>query len=83
MNAMIRHPALSSYGANETSFLDDPTYRMVYGVLTTASMALSAYHGYKRNNSIGWALWWGFAGTVFPVFTPVIAVAQGYAEPAR
>jgi hypothetical protein len=54
---------------------------MVWGVLGTISMAASAYHGYKRNDSIGWALWWGFMGSLFPVITPVIGVAQGFAKP--
>jgi hypothetical protein len=52
----------------------------VWGVLATASMAASAYHGYKRNQSIGWAVWWGFMGGLFPVFTPVVAVAQGFGK---
>ena len=38
-----------------------------------------AYHGYKRNSSIGWALWWGLVGSI-PI-TPVIALAQGFSKP--
>jgi hypothetical protein len=46
-----------------------------------ASVAASAYHGSKRNGgSIGWGLWWGFVGGVFPVVTPAIAAAQGFGE---
>jgi hypothetical protein len=56
---------------------------IAYGVLATASMAVSAYHGYKRNDSVGWALWWGLMGSMFPVITPVIAVAQGFGEPEK
>lgn len=51
-------------------------------VVATASSAASAFHGYKRNGSIGWALWWGFMGGLFPVFTPAIALAQGFGKPA-
>ena len=51
--------------------------------ISTVSMAASAYHGYRRNNSLGWALWWGFMGSLFPIFTPVIAVAQGYGKRKR
>lgn len=54
-----------------------------YAILSTVSMAASAYHGYKRNNSIGWALGWGLLGSMFPVITPVVALAQGYAKPAK
>jgi hypothetical protein len=55
----------------------------VWMVIRTASMAASAYHGYRRNNSVGWALWWGFMGTLFPVITPVIAVAEGFGKPIK
>lgn len=74
---------------------DPPSYRSPYtnedgslngtgiavGVVSTASMAASAYHGYKRNKSVGWALWWGLMGGMFPVITPTIAVAQGFGKP--
>lgn len=52
----------------------------IWGVASTLSMAASAFHGYRRNGSIGWAIWWGFMGATFPVITPVIAVAQGYSK---
>lgn len=51
--------------------------------LASGSMALCTYHGYKRNNSIGWAIGWGIVGGMFPIMAPVIAVAQGFAEPAN
>jgi len=57
--------------------------RIIWGVLSTASFAVSVYHGYKRNDSIGWAIWWGFMGGLFPVITPTIAFAQGFAQPKR
>jgi hypothetical protein len=50
------------------------------GMLALASGAASAYHGYRRNDSIGWAAWWFLMGTVFPIFTPVVAVAQGFGK---
>jgi hypothetical protein len=45
-----------------------------------ASSAL-AYHGYKRNNSVGWAIGWFFFGALWPISVPV-ALAQGFAKPA-
>ena len=45
-------------------------------------MAASAYHGVKRNNSVAYGIWWGLMGAMFPVITPTIALAQGYAKPA-
>lgn len=50
----------------------------VWGILSAASVGVSAYHGYKRNNgSIGWAIGWAMLGGLFPVITPAIALAQG------
>jgi hypothetical protein len=57
--------------------------RNLIGLVVTASMAASAFHGYRRNESVGWALWWGFCGALAPVLTPVIAVAQGFGKPKR
>lgn len=52
--------------------------------VSTVSMALSAYHGLKRNRgSVGYAVLWGLAGGMFPVLTPVIAFGQGFAEPEK
>lgn len=50
-------------------------------LLSTASAGASAYHGYKRNKSVGWALVWGFFGGAFPIVVPAIAVAQGFGKP--
>ena len=54
----------------------------IWGVLSVASAGASAYHGYKRNESVGWALWWGACGALFPVITPAIALAQGFGKRA-
>ncbi len=63
------------------SWLDtSSSSKWIWGVAATASMAVSAFHGYRRNQSVGWALWWAFMGATFPVITPVIAVAQGFGK---
>lgn len=50
----------------------------VWALLSTASVAVCAYHGAKRHGgSIGWAIGWGLLGGIFPVITPAVAVAQG------
>ena len=53
------------------------TSMTVISIIVPISVAVSAYHGYKRNESVGWALWWGFLGGIAPIITPTIAVAQG------
>lgn len=60
--------------------VDPGTTAMVWSAVSTASMAASAYHGYKRNDSVGWAIWWGLMGAMFPVITPAIGVAQGFGK---
>jgi len=58
--------------------------RIIWGVLSTASFAACVYHGVKRNHgSLGWGLWWGFMGALFPVVAPVVAFAKapGFAKP--
>lgn len=56
---------------------------VAWGLVSTASMLLCVWHGYKRNDSVGWALVWGFFGALFPIVTPVIALAQGFGERRR
>ena len=58
-------------------------YALAWTILSTASMAASAFHGYRRNDSLGWALWWAFMGGLFPIFTPAVALAQGFGKRKR
>ena len=53
----------------------------IWSILSTASMAACAYHGYKRRQKLLPALGWAFCGAVFPVLAPAIAVAQGFGKP--
>lgn len=59
----------------------DPAIATGLRVASLAGASLGAYHGYKRNHgSIGWALAWAFFGSVFPLITVPIALAQGFGE---
>ena len=53
------------------------------GLVGLASSGLSAYHGYKRNDSVGWAIGWGILGGIFPIITPAVAFAQGFGQPIK
>lgn len=54
----------------------------MFNVLSIASAAASGFHGVRRHNgSVGWGIWWFLMGGLFPVITPVVAVAQGFAKP--
>ena len=60
----------------------DSSWYTIGGLIVTASVAISAYHGVKRNNgSILYGLLWGGAGAILPVITPAIAIAQGLGQP--
>ena len=69
-----------------TSALGNPEGSAMFYFWTLAgilSVGASAYHGYKRNNSVGWAIAWGLLGGLAPVITPAVAVAQGFGKPKR
>jgi hypothetical protein len=49
-------------------------------LLFATSIGASTYHGYKRNNSVGWAAMWGFSAFLFPILTPAVGIAQGFGK---
>ena len=51
-----------------------------WSLLAAAGTAASAYHGWKRNESIGWAIVWGAAGALAPIITVPVAIAQGFSK---
>ena len=79
------NPTLSGYGARRGAGIYGvseraPAVAVAYAAVATASVAASAYHGYRRNDSVGWAIWWALMGGAFPVITPAIALAQGFGK---
>lgn len=40
----------------------------------------AAYHGYKRTGSIGWAVGWALLGSLVPIVTIPVALAQGFGK---
>lgn len=54
-------------------FVSSPLAKKVGG-------AVNVYHGYKRTNSIVWALIYGAFGYFAPVTTTAISVAEGFGE---
>lgn len=51
-----------------------------WALLSGISMVASTWHGYRRNRTVGWALWWGLMGAMFPIITPTIGLAQGWGK---
>jgi len=60
-----------------------PTKVPWLALLATASAAVSGFHGYRRNKSIGYGILWFILGGLFPVIVPTIAVAEGFGKPKR
>jgi hypothetical protein len=56
---------------------------IAYGIAGIAGAAIGAYHGYKRNDSIGWAICWSLLGSLAPVIVIPVAYAQGIGERKR
>lgn len=56
---------------------------ITYSLLSSATAVAGAYHGYKRNNSAGWALVWFLLSGSFFMFAAPLMLAQGFAKPAR
>lgn len=50
-------------------------------VAGTAASGALAYHGYRRNNSVGWAVAWFFLGGLFWPVGLGVAMAQGFGKP--
>ena len=74
--------AVRAAKAGDSKDMWTPT-AIVTGVLGLVSIGVSAYHGYKRNgDDTGWGLAWGFFGGIFPIATPLVALAQGFAKPS-
>jgi hypothetical protein len=57
-----------------------PVVRAVYGLFSTAAAVSGAYHGYKRNESVGWAVGWFIFGGLLPMLSVPIMFAEGFAE---
>jgi hypothetical protein len=64
---------------SEPAFYESAFWR----ALSLAGTGIGAYHGYKRNNSVGWAIGWGFLGALFPIIVIPVAFAQGIGKPKR
>lgn len=83
MNAELDHfDPNNQPSPNPESTSDRAAYEL-YGWAALVSAPVSAYHGYKRNDSLGWGIAWFVLGSLFPVLTPTIAIAQGFGKRRR
>lgn len=54
-----------------------------YSLVKLAAVGAGAFHGYRRNKSIGWAIAWALLAGLSPIITTGVAVAQGFGQPKR
>lgn len=52
-------------------------------IARTALTAAAAYHGYRRNGSVLWAVLWVIGANIAPVIAGAVAVAQGFGQSKR
>lgn len=58
----------------------NPALRAAAIALGWAGAIGGAYHGYKRNQSYGWAIGWSIFGSFLPFLAIPIALAQGFGK---
>lgn len=57
--------------------------KTVYGIGSLVAVPALTYHGYKRNNSVGWAPGWAAISAFFWPIAGAVALAQGFGKPKR
>lgn len=55
----------------------------IWSAASLAGTVMGAYHGYKRNDSVGWAIVWALLGGIAPIITIPVSIAQGFGEPKK
>jgi hypothetical protein len=70
----VRAPAAAEYHRAMSGAASDLVHSEA---VSYASAALCAYHGYRRNGSLFWALVWAVAGKKIPIVAVPVAAAQG------
>ena len=68
-------------GATAQEILASDGFRTAYSILSILGATTGAYHGYKRHDSVGWAIGWFLLGGVFPFLTIPLSLAEGYGQP--
>lgn len=77
-NDTVARAPMVRVGADASGSLPSLDY-----ALSAVGAGLGAYHGYKRNESIGWAVGWGLLGGMFPILTTAVAFGQGFGEKSK
>lgn len=87
-NGVLRSLTRPLAGLGQDQMQADGSYRpsrywWIYSLVGITCGLLGAYHGFKRNDSVGWAFAWYLFGAWFPAIALPVAIAQGFGKPAR
>jgi len=83
LGATVRMLGADEIAPNQSVVLDQGptalkrTLAIAYALAGVAGTGIGAYHGYKRNESVGWAVVWALLGGLVPVVVIPVAFAQG------
>jgi len=75
-------PVTEPHSASLSAYEYSPAHA-VMALIGLVATGAGAYHGYKRNDSVGWAIGWGLLSGMFPYIALPIAAAQGFGERRR
>lgn len=82
VNDKLARSALQKHGLSG-EYSTPVEFSAIAVALSIAGAATGAYHGYKRNDSAGWAFGWFLLGGLFPYFTIPVSIAQGFGKPKK
>jgi hypothetical protein len=68
----IGHTAYHHIGADMESTM--------WQIVRLGAIGLAAFHGYRRNTSIGWAIGWAVAAGVSPPTSSIVVVALAFSQ---
>lgn len=77
----LGHTAYNHVGHTAYNHVGDDSLFPAPSLLQYAAIGAAAYHGYKRNKSVGWAIGWAIFAGLAPVITVAVALAEGFGKP--
>jgi hypothetical protein len=52
----------------------------LWEIVRLAGMGLAAYHGFRRNSSVGWAVGWAILAGLSPPTSSIVVVAVAFSQ---
>lgn len=77
--SLVNPPDTTIIPGSSGGFFSEKTWQFI----RIAAIGAAAYHGYRRNSSVGWAVGWGLLAGLSPPIVIGVALAEGFAKPKR